>query len=166
MIIVSQELSCDCDQKVLRCSSLSLANEIWPQRLVSFLSQSSLVSDRRHHIWSHDHTADCQRGGEESPAVSERSEPCGRKEGSRSSVRNKRSNFYLVFFSVASVSCSLETHFSNWSITSVPFSSKNTDTDLVNSASLQLFNFPSVKETLRVYWSSNLRRTHGRESVC
>lgn len=64
---------------------------------------------------------------------------------------------YLVFFSIASVSWSLETHFSNWSITSVPLSSKNADIDLVNSASLQLFDFPSVKETLRVYWSSNLK---------
>lgn len=64
---------------------------------------------------------------------------------------------------MASVSWSLETHFSNWSITSVPFSSKNADTDLVNSVSLEVFNFPSVKETLRVYWSSNLRKHNRRK---
>lgn len=59
--------------------------------------------------------------------------------------------YYLVFLSVARVSWSLETHFSNWSIASVPLSSKKVDTDLVNSISLEFFNFPSEKETLRVY---------------
>lgn len=71
---------------------------------------------------------------------------------------------YLVFLSVASVSCSLDTHFSNWSITSVPPSSKNTATDLVNSASRLLRDLPSVKVTLSVYWSSNLRtQTQSRQ---
>lgn len=66
------------------------------------------------------------------------------------------------FLSVANMSCSLETLFSNWSITRVPFSSKNADTDLVNSASLSFLDFPSAKETRSVYWSSNLRKGHVR----
>lgn len=69
------------------------------------------------------------------------------------------SRLYLVFLSAASVSCSLETLFSNWSITSVPCSSKNADTDLVKSASLDFLDFPSVKDTRSVYWSSNLENT-------
>lgn len=75
---------------------------------------------------------------------------------SHSGVQTDSCVDYLLFLSVASVSCSLETYFSNWSITRVPLSSKNADTDLVNSASLKLLDFPSVKETLSVYWSSNL----------